>query len=151
MIFLLQISQKFLSEIAPPMQAFSGKPPREKPQNAAADHKMSRQFATNVTTIYDIFCPVPFLPSPFFWISPAQINGPFYYRECLDARFPRMPQWAVSSLLKRRHPINLRKIRAPMRQKSVRNASEMRQKCAKMGLVLLGKKRNVPKCVKNES
>ena len=26
---------------------------------------MSRQFATNVTTIYDIFCPVPFLPSPF--------------------------------------------------------------------------------------
>ena len=29
--FLLQISQKFLSEIAPPMQAFSGKPPREKP------------------------------------------------------------------------------------------------------------------------
>ena len=35
--FLLQISQKFLSEIAPPMQAFSGKPPREKPQNAAAE------------------------------------------------------------------------------------------------------------------
>ena len=35
--FLLQISQKFLSETAPPMQAFSGKPPREKPQNAAAD------------------------------------------------------------------------------------------------------------------
>ena len=34
--FLLQISQKFLSEIAPPMQAFSWKPPREKPQNAAA-------------------------------------------------------------------------------------------------------------------
>ena len=33
-----QISQKFLSEIAPPMQAFSGKPPREKPQNAAADY-----------------------------------------------------------------------------------------------------------------
>ena len=28
-------------------------------------HEMSRQFATNVTTIYDIFCPVPFLPSPF--------------------------------------------------------------------------------------
>ena len=26
---------------------------------------MSRQFATHVTTIYDIFCPVPFLPSPF--------------------------------------------------------------------------------------
>ena len=26
---------------------------------------MSRQFATNVTTIYDIFCPVPFLPPPF--------------------------------------------------------------------------------------
>ena len=26
---------------------------------------MSRQFATNITTIYDIFCPVPFLPSPF--------------------------------------------------------------------------------------
>ena len=26
---------------------------------------MSRQFATNVTTIYDILCPVPFLPSPF--------------------------------------------------------------------------------------
>ena len=26
---------------------------------------MSRQLATNVTTIYDIFCPVPFLPSPF--------------------------------------------------------------------------------------
>ena len=26
---------------------------------------MSRQFATNVTTIYDIFCPVPLLPSPF--------------------------------------------------------------------------------------
>ena len=26
---------------------------------------MSRQFATNVTTIYDIFCPVPFFPSPF--------------------------------------------------------------------------------------
>ena len=24
---------------------------------------MSRQFATNVTTIYDIFCPVPFIPS----------------------------------------------------------------------------------------
>ena len=36
-IFLLQISQHFLSEIAPPMQAFSGKPPREKPPNAAAD------------------------------------------------------------------------------------------------------------------
>ena len=35
--FLLQISQQFLSEIAPPMQAFSGKPPREKPQNAAAN------------------------------------------------------------------------------------------------------------------
>ena len=35
--FLLQISQKFLSETAPPMQAFSGNPPREKPQNAAAD------------------------------------------------------------------------------------------------------------------
>ena len=30
-------SHKFLSEIAPPMQAFSGKPPREKPQNAAAE------------------------------------------------------------------------------------------------------------------
>ena len=28
-------------------------------------HKMSRQFATKVTTIYDIFCPVPFLLSPF--------------------------------------------------------------------------------------
>ena len=28
-------------------------------------HKMSRQFATNVTTIYDIFRPVPFLLSPF--------------------------------------------------------------------------------------
>ena len=26
---------------------------------------MSRQFATNVTTIYDIFCPGPFLPFPF--------------------------------------------------------------------------------------
>ena len=26
---------------------------------------MSRQFPTNVRTIYDIFCPVPFLPSPF--------------------------------------------------------------------------------------
>ena len=26
---------------------------------------MSRQFATDVTTIYNIFCPVPFLPSPF--------------------------------------------------------------------------------------
>ena len=26
---------------------------------------MSRQCAINVTTIYDIFCPVPFLPSPF--------------------------------------------------------------------------------------
>ena len=35
--FLLQISQQFLSEIAPPMQAFSGEPPRKKPQNAAAD------------------------------------------------------------------------------------------------------------------
>ena len=35
--FLLQISQKFLSEIASLMQAFSGKHPREKPQNAAAD------------------------------------------------------------------------------------------------------------------
>ena len=39
---------------------------------------MSRQFATNVTTIYDIFCPVPFPPSPFGfcrlkaqWCTPA--------------------------------------------------------------------------------
>ena len=35
--FLLQISQKFLSETAPPMQALSGKPLCEKPQNAAAE------------------------------------------------------------------------------------------------------------------
>ena len=27
----------------------------------------------------------------------------------------------------------------------------MRQKCVKMGLVLLGKERNVPKCVRNAS
>ena len=38
--FLLRISQQFPSEIAPPMQAFSGKPPREKPQNAAADIRL---------------------------------------------------------------------------------------------------------------
>ena len=32
-----------------------------------------------------------------------------------------------------------------------KNASEMRQKCVKMGLVLFGEKRNVPKCVRNAS
>ena len=37
-----------------------------------------------------------------------------------------------------------------MRQKCVRNASEMRQKCVKMGLVLLGKEER-PKCVRNPS
>ena len=33
----LCFSRKFLSDIAPPIQAFSGKRPREKPQNAAAE------------------------------------------------------------------------------------------------------------------
>ena len=36
---------------------------------------MSRQFATNVTTIYDIFCPVPFLPSPFGFRKIFQKNS----------------------------------------------------------------------------
>ena len=35
-----------------------------------------------------------------------------------------------------------------MRQKCVRNASDMLQKCVKMGLVLLGKEER-PKCVRN--
>ena len=35
-------------------------------------------------------------------------------------------------------------------QKCVRNASKMRQKCVKMGLVLLGKEER-PKCVRNPS
>ena len=39
---------------------------------------------------------------------------------------------------------------ARMRQKCVRNASEMRHKCVKMGLVLLGKEER-PKCVRNPS
>ena len=37
-----------------------------------------------------------------------------------------------------------------MRQKYIRNASKMRQKCVKMGLVLLGKEER-PKCVRNPS
>ena len=37
---------------------------------------------------------------------------------------------------------------ARMRQKCVRNASKRRQKCVKMGLVLLGKEER-PKCVRN--
>ena len=37
---------------------------------------MSRQFATNVTTIYDIFCPVPFLPSPFGFPRIMPRNSP---------------------------------------------------------------------------
>ena len=47
--FLLQISQQFLSEVAPPMQAFSGKPPREKPPNAAAG-KWNCYFRTTVAS-----------------------------------------------------------------------------------------------------
>ena len=39
---------------------------------------------------------------------------------------------------------------ARMRQKRVSNASNMRQKCVKMGLVLLGKEER-PKCVRNPS
>ena len=39
---------------------------------------------------------------------------------------------------------------ARMRQKYIRNASKMRQKCVRMGLVLLGKEER-PKCVRNPS
>ena len=39
---------------------------------------------------------------------------------------------------------------ARMRQKCVRNASKMRQKCFKMGLVLLGIEEG-PKCIRNPS
>ena len=49
--FLLQISQKFLSEIAPPMQAFSGKPPREKPQNAAAELQSLKESEKSLTLL----------------------------------------------------------------------------------------------------
>ena len=40
---------------------------REKNVTTICDkrHDNLRQLATNVTTIYDIFCPVPFLPPPF--------------------------------------------------------------------------------------
>ena len=45
---------------------------------------MSRQFATNVTTIYDVFCPVPFLPSPFG--NPTVIKGVWGCQGIFDLR-----------------------------------------------------------------
>ena len=44
---------------------------------------MSRQFATNVTTIYDIFCPVPFLPSPFGFRREKHVFPPFKWAPLL--------------------------------------------------------------------
>ena len=58
---------------------------------------MSRQFATNVTTIYDIFCPVPFLPSPFGFCRLKNFN--------LDRNFNlRFVAWKFQS---RRDILNL--------------------------------------------
>ena len=47
---------------------------------------MSRQFATNITTIYDIFCPVPFLPSPFGFrqLKIRKLGGSTKWEEKMD-------------------------------------------------------------------
>ena len=92
--FLLQISQKFLSEMAPPVQAFSGKPPREKPQNAAAEKPWSQTMvcipsdpwfwnpAMQPLLCVLFYSPVPRrgFSGPWFWGGADHGSGPWFYK-----------------------------------------------------------------------
>ena len=42
-IFSCKSHRNFFQKLPPPMQAFSGKPPREKPQNAAAEKRKLKE------------------------------------------------------------------------------------------------------------
>ena len=51
---------------------------------------MSRQFATNVTTIYDIFCPVPFPDLPFLAFSVKGKENDGKSKDFLHRRTPKI-------------------------------------------------------------
>ena len=80
---------------------------------------MSRQFATNVTTIYDIFCPVPFLPSPFGFCRFSKYlgnNSELYSNHfrahgailCRAQRLLQVARYASNQILSFHAPINYR-------------------------------------------